>query len=361
MTEAEQIKLATKRSLQQTHISQASRSGVDKGTGILLGVPDVPTDESDEEISWMSSDEDDDDVDDQSDAADDDDQEDDDQDDNDDDQDSDNDGDDFVHPKLSTHDEEAKDEESFDPIVQTPSQVEKSDDESNDDESHGINVWGDEGLDAKDDDEELYRDVNINLEGRDVQMTDFHTTQGDVPVTTTVVPLLVTAPTLPLSSIPIMSQVQQAPTPTPTTAPSTSLQDLPDLALCSDLTITSYTVAIDLSQLELKKIQIKKMESNKDTVTLKRRCDDVDKDKEPFAGSDRGSKRKREGKEPKSTSDPKEKASKTTGKSTEGSKSHQKTASESAPADEPIQTIQYLEEPSHQEFETGAADDQPIA
>nr|GFB90759.1 hypothetical protein [Tanacetum cinerariifolium] len=49
----------------------------------------------------------------------------------------------------------------------------------------------------------------------------------DVPVTTTVVPLLVTTPTLPLPSIPIISQVQQAPAPSPATAPSTSLQDLP--------------------------------------------------------------------------------------------------------------------------------------
>nr|GEX81103.1 hypothetical protein [Tanacetum cinerariifolium] len=46
-----------------------------------------------------------------------------------------------------------------------------------------------------------------------------------------------------------------------------------------------------------------------DTVTLKRRHDDdADKDKEPFAGSDRGSKRYREGKEPESASVPKEKA-----------------------------------------------------
>nr|GFA34837.1 hypothetical protein [Tanacetum cinerariifolium] len=41
MIEAEQIKLATKRSLQQTHISQASGSGADEGTGILPGVLDV--------------------------------------------------------------------------------------------------------------------------------------------------------------------------------------------------------------------------------------------------------------------------------------------------------------------------------
>nr|GEW74057.1 hypothetical protein [Tanacetum cinerariifolium] len=93
MTEAEQMKLAMKRSLQQTHISQASGSGVDEGTGNIQGVPDVPTDESDEEISRKSSDEDDDDeVDERSDDQDeDDDQDDDDQDDNDDDQDTDND------------------------------------------------------------------------------------------------------------------------------------------------------------------------------------------------------------------------------------------------------------------------------
>nr|GEZ78675.1 hypothetical protein [Tanacetum cinerariifolium] len=73
------------------------------------------------------------------------------------------------------------------------------------------------------------------------------------------------------------------------------------------------------------------LETYGDTITLKRRCDDADKDEEPSAGSDRGSKRRREGKEPESTSAPKEKASKTIGKSTEGSKYHQKTASEFTP------------------------------
>nr|GEV97052.1 hypothetical protein [Tanacetum cinerariifolium] len=102
--------------------------------------------------------------------------------------------------------------------------------------------------------------------------------------------------------------------------------------------------------MELKKILIEKMESNKsiqrsdeqrnlykalidayesdkiildtygDMVTLKRRRDDANKDEEPFAGSDRGSKRRREGKKRESTSAPKEKANKTTGKSTQGRK-----------------------------------------
>nr|GEY40947.1 hypothetical protein [Tanacetum cinerariifolium] len=54
-----------------------------------------------------------------------------------------------------------------------------------------------------------------------------------------------------------------------------------------------------------------------DTVTLKRRRDDdADKDEEPFAGPNRGSKRRREEKEPDSASAPKEKATKSAGKST---------------------------------------------
>nr|GEY92645.1 hypothetical protein [Tanacetum cinerariifolium] len=59
---------------------------------------------------------------------------------------------------------------------------------------------------------------------------------------------------------------------------------------------TSYVVAADLSEMELKKILIEKMDSNKETLTLKRRRDDdEEKDEEPFAGPDRRSKRRREG------------------------------------------------------------------
>nr|GFB18035.1 hypothetical protein [Tanacetum cinerariifolium] len=57
MTEAHQLKLATKRSLQQTHISQASGSGADEGTGSIPGALDVPTDEPEEEVSWNSANE----------------------------------------------------------------------------------------------------------------------------------------------------------------------------------------------------------------------------------------------------------------------------------------------------------------
>nr|GEV64739.1 hypothetical protein [Tanacetum cinerariifolium] len=56
MTKAQQMKLVTKRSMQQTHISQPSSSGADEGTGSKSGVPDVPTEESEEELSWNSTD-----------------------------------------------------------------------------------------------------------------------------------------------------------------------------------------------------------------------------------------------------------------------------------------------------------------
>ncbi|GKE32784.1 hypothetical protein Tco_1452106 [Tanacetum coccineum] len=137
---------------------------------------------------------------------------------------------------------------------------------------------------------------------------------------------------------------------------------------------TSHAVAANLSELEVKKILIDKMEANKsidksdiqknlykvlvdtydadkdildaygDTVTIKRRRDDADDDEEPSAGSNRGSKRRRSGKEPESTSAPKEKTSKTAGKLTKGSKSHHRSAGESAQVEEPMHTARDLEE-----------------
>ncbi|GKC85986.1 hypothetical protein Tco_1141703, partial [Tanacetum coccineum] len=209
LTEAEQMNLATKISLIETYDSHASGSGVDEGTGSIPGVPDIPTyGLDDEQISWKSNDEEDDyEValnDDDDDNDDDDENDDDDDDDNDDHNDdadnqdddgheydehddeeqgdddeqtdSENDGDDFVHPKFSTHDEEDKEEDSFDPRVQTPSHVESTDDEVSDEESQDANVKGDkmneEETNKEAEVDALYRDVNVNLEGRDTEMTD---------------------------------------------------------------------------------------------------------------------------------------------------------------------------------------------
>nr|GFB50025.1 hypothetical protein [Tanacetum cinerariifolium] len=48
--------MLVQRERQEMHISQQRGSGIDKGTGSKPGVPDVPSDASEEELSWNSSD-----------------------------------------------------------------------------------------------------------------------------------------------------------------------------------------------------------------------------------------------------------------------------------------------------------------
>ncbi|GJU02335.1 hypothetical protein Tco_1112673 [Tanacetum coccineum] len=496
-------------------------SGANEGTGVSPGVPDVPTYGSeDEQISWKSSDEDDDDEvslskddDDNADNEDDDGQDDDNEQ-----TESDNDGDDFVHPKFSTHDEEErqdeedKEEEGSDLRVQTPSHFESTDDEAYDEVTQGDNVEGEE-LDEEETNEEeevneLYRDVNVNLEGRDTEMTDallanVQTTQViedthviitnvtpevqqqsssvssgfisnmlnpnpdtcidfilnlntestslvDVPITTNVEMPFSSVTTLPPPLIPLIQPLHQTPVPTPTIAPKfkqtnlfaeadSSILGIVDKYLANQMNEavkaavqlqsdrlrseaqtenedfinkidenmkkiikeqvkvqvkeqvskilprieksvneqleaevsihssnkanTSHDVAASLSKLELKKILIDKMEKNKSidtSVPQKTLYKALDKDEEPSAGSNRGSKRRRAGKEPESTSAPKEKTSKSTGKYKEGSKSHQKSTDKSAQAEEPIHTDEDLEEPAHHDFNTRYTEDKPV-
>nr|GEU65386.1 reverse transcriptase domain-containing protein [Tanacetum cinerariifolium] len=442
MTEAQIMKLATKRSMQQTHISQASGSGVDKGTGSIPGVPDVPTDESKEDISWNSTDEEGDDDDEGKDGDDDDEGKDDDGDDgkegngdyddenddgeegNDDDdkEDKGDDGEDdeedeggddeqafdeeeFIHPSLSTHvEEEPMDEESFDPIPKTPKDT---DDEGNGEENLSLNVGREEGYDEEEEEDELYKDVNIN-QGRGIQMTqeikDSHVTL--IPVnpngqqqSSSVSSQFVTSmlnPTLDagmesilrlprkwmhklqpqaVSAIPgivhrYMDQRMNEAVQVAVQLQSDRLHEeaqkendeflktidenmqkiikeqvkeqvkvqvskiLPRieqtvneqleaevLNRSSNSSKTSYDVDADLFEMELKKILIEKMEGNK------------------------------EGKEPESASAPKEKATRSTGKSTQGTKSRQMSASKFAIAEEPMQTTFEMEEPTHPEFD----------
>nr|GFC52923.1 hypothetical protein [Tanacetum cinerariifolium] len=142
---------------------------------------------------------------------------------------------------------------------------------------------------------------------------------------------------------------------------------------------TSYAIAADLSEMELKKILIEKMEGNKsiqrsdeqrnlykalveayevdkaildtygDSTILKRRREDDDQEG-PSAGPNRVSKQQKEGGEQASASTLSEKATKGAGGSTTG---------ESAYAEEPVQTTCQMEETPHPVFETGA-DDQLI-
>ncbi|GJZ53733.1 hypothetical protein Tco_0608618 [Tanacetum coccineum] len=152
--------VVTKRSKTDYHVSHASGSDVNEGTGVTPGVLDVPLYGSeDEQIFWKSSDDEDDDE-----------------------TESDNDGDDFIHPKFSTYDEEErqdeedKEEEGSDLRVQTPYHFKSTDDETYDKVTQRDNVEG-EKLDEEETNEEeevneLYRDANVNLERRDTKMTD---------------------------------------------------------------------------------------------------------------------------------------------------------------------------------------------
>ncbi|GKB14426.1 hypothetical protein Tco_0848349 [Tanacetum coccineum] len=464
-----------------TVLSKKSSNEKDDDEVSLNDDDDDNDDDKDNDDDDKNNDEDNDDDDDDADNQDDDDQE----DDVNEQTDSENDGDDFVHPKLSNQDQEIRHNK------------EESDKES-DEEIQGTNVeeeeLDEEEINDEDEANELYRDVNVNLEGRDIEMidaqqTNVQTTQVikdthviitpvnpegidsifnrntestsliDVLVTTIADPPLLSTTTLLLPPTPFITHLQQTPITTLATIPSSSLQDLFNfgslfrfdhrlktlennfsefnqmnhfaaavssipsivdvylankmheaiktailpkiektvnekleaeaLTRSSNESKTSHAVAANLSELELKKILIDKMKSNKsihrydaqknlykalvdaykseklildtygETISFKRRRDEEDKDEEPFVGSNRGSKRRRAGKELESTSAPKEKTSKTTGKSNEGSKSHHKSADESAQAEEPMQTAKDLEESAHQEFETGVTKDQP--
>nr|GEW47937.1 hypothetical protein [Tanacetum cinerariifolium] len=135
------------------------------------------------------------------------------------------------------------------------------------------------------------------------------------------------------------------------------------LTRSSNSSKTSYAVAADLSEIELKKILIDKMEGNKSIHRsneqknlYKALVESYESDKIIL---DTYGDTVTEGKEPKSASAPKEKATRIAGKSTQGSKSRQTSASESATAKEPMQTTHEIEKPLHPEFEIGA-DDQPI-
>ncbi|GJV35525.1 hypothetical protein Tco_1408002 [Tanacetum coccineum] len=578
LTEAEQLKIVIKRSRQETHSSQASGSGADEGTGVTPGVPDAPDYDSEDDISWKSSDDDQDDEQDQDDddaekhdvhettqeQEDDDDHDDDENDqedddandddkkaDNDDDEElteSENDGDDFVHPKLTTHDDEIIHEEDSD---EDNASISSSDDEDSDDEDEGTNVDGaktqEEATDTEDQGNEEVKDTNTDLDERDKVMTDVEDTHVtltpvnpdgqqqsssvssgfvsnmlnpnqdtgvddifrqhteatsliDTSVTAIMEPSFTAQINRPPTPHPIIIQPQQQPILTPATTTSSSLQNLPNFAslfgfdhrlkalednfsefrqtnqyaealssipstvdqylahkmqdavdvavqlkydrireetttanqqfldsidggmkkiikkqvkkevskiipkveklvtdqLESEVLVrsskeanTSHAVAANLSELELKKILIDKMEANNsinrsdiqrqlykalveayeadqilldtygDTVTIKRPRDGADDDEEPSAGTDRGSKRRRSGKEPASTSAPSETTTKTAGKTTStGSKTHKKSASQSAPVGEAMHSTDIFKGPADQEFETGVQDEQ---
>ncbi|GJW89397.1 hypothetical protein Tco_0164737 [Tanacetum coccineum] len=213
LTEAEQMKLATKRS--KTSISQLSRKWLSQD------------DEDAEEESDMNGDSDE--------------------------TESDNDGDDLTHPNLSTfkadkegeEEEKADDEEvSSDQRVSTPLDYELTEEE----EYKDYDDKDKESEQEEEEDDDLHRDLNINLERSDVEMTDAqanqdtkdtHVTLTNVPLisdTLVNVPVLVAAETpssvtiIPQPPIPNSKPLQQTPTSTTTTNPTMNLPEIPNFA-----------------------------------------------------------------------------------------------------------------------------------
>ncbi|GJZ51606.1 hypothetical protein Tco_0606121 [Tanacetum coccineum] len=383
---------------------------------------------------------------------------------------SNNDGDDFVHPKFSTYDEEVrqdeedKEEECLDLRVHTPCHFESTDDEAYDKVTQGDNVeeekLDEEKTNGKEEVNEMYNDVNINLEGRDIEMTNAllaNVQAIQVIEDTHVIITAVTPEVQQQSSFVSSGFISKMFNPNPDTddfsefkqtnlfaeavslipgivdkylanqmneavkvavqLQSDRLRDkaqaenedfinkinenikkiikeqvkvqvkeqvskfLPRIEksvneqLEAEVLIrsskeanTSYAVATNLCELELKKILIDKMENNKSidrsvqqitlykalvdayetnkdilatygvTVTFKRRRDDEDEDDKPSAGSNQGSKIRKAGKEHESTSAPKDKTSKSTDSSKEGSKSITGSTNKSAQAEEQVHT-----------------------
>nr|GEU49873.1 retrovirus-related Pol polyprotein from transposon TNT 1-94 [Tanacetum cinerariifolium] len=360
----------TKRSMQQTHISQPSGLGVDKGTGSKPRVPDVPTDESEEELSWNYTDhegddnkehDDDGDKDDEGDngeernAANDDDEDDNGEEGDDDDVDQevvrDDDKDDDKEGRDDEHesDEGTREEESFDPIPQT---LKSSEDEDksvcwcsfchsrnvqhymdqrmNEAIKVAVQIQSDRFCDeAQRENDEFLRTVDENIKKIIKEQVK---EQVKVQV------------------FKILPRIKQT---------VNEQLEAEVLTRSSHSSRTSYVVAADLSEMELKKILIEKMEGNKSIQRSDEQRNLYKALEEPSAGPNRGSKRRIEGKEPESASAPTETATRSASRSSQGSRSRQVLASESALAEEPMQTTSQMEEPSHLEFDT-CADDQPI-
>nr|GFA20999.1 hypothetical protein [Tanacetum cinerariifolium] len=383
------------------------------------GVPDVPSDDSEEELSWNSSD--DEDMDEQTkgreeserdktDVSDDD-------NDHDDDEEettkigeqevkeSDEGDDEATESDRESEDEKTREqeEESFDLIPRTPKDNE--DDDDNNEEDQGLRIGDEERMQEEEDAEELYREVDIN-QGRGLQVSqeteDSHViltlTQSDAQQESSSTSSFMTNLLNPIIDPEAMqtqtNQLQDSiqrendeflktidenmkkiikeQVKTQVKVQVTRILPIIEEAVNAQLEAevltrsshssrTSYAMAADLSEMELKKILIEKMEGNK---SIQRSDEQRNLYKAlvkegPSAGSDRGSKRRREGGEHTSASTPSKPATRSASRSTTGSQSRQLSASESAFAKEPVQTTCQMEAPSYPVFETGV-DDQPI-
>nr|GEZ49763.1 hypothetical protein [Tanacetum cinerariifolium] len=259
--EAEQLKIVLRRSRQETHISQQGASSTDEGTVSKPGVPNVPSDDSEEEISWNSSDDED-----ATESGEGDDEE--------------------TESDRESEEEETKEkeEESFDPIPRTP---EDSKDDGNGEGDQGVRISEEERMQEEKEADELYRMESIF-------------TTGSSFVTPIPSPKSMMTPSI----ITTTTTASQPPIP-PTPIPSDILQTLPTFA-------SVFCFEDRVKSLEVNFSEFMRTHQSPEAVS-----------------------------------------------NIPGTQSRQMSASESAFAEEPVQTTCQMDEPSHPVFETGA-EDQPI-
>ncbi|GJS68726.1 hypothetical protein Tco_0683291 [Tanacetum coccineum] len=87
---------------------------------------------------------------------------------------------------MNIYEEETDEDDTFDPIVYTPSHISSSDDEDSDNDVEGTNVEGaksdEDATYEEDQGNEAVEDTNANLEGRDDVMIDAYIAQVAVAV-----------------------------------------------------------------------------------------------------------------------------------------------------------------------------------
>ncbi|GJY57581.1 hypothetical protein Tco_0456696 [Tanacetum coccineum] len=304
-----------------------------EGAGDKPEVPDVHKYRSEsKEESWTFSQGEDKEEDEEHDSDDDNDDEDDDQENDSQRTESDDEGDDFVHPNLSTY-------------IADDQEKEKEEEKADDDDECDDDTMGEEQDDE--DNGELYRDLNINLSRSDAEMTDTQTNPEtkEAHVTLTTKPLVVQLQSSSASSDLVTKFIN----------PSS------DTALSSIPGIVDKYLAAKVKDMVDVAVQLKsdKLRAESQFVTLKRGRDDQDKDEEPFAGSNRGSKRQRSSKE-ESSKEATQKKSKSISSSKGTTRSLSKSSGKFVQEEEHDPRVDDLEEPFHQEFDTGNDNVSPV-
>ncbi|GKA04628.1 putative reverse transcriptase domain-containing protein [Tanacetum coccineum] len=250
-------------------------SGADEGTGVTPGVPDAPAYDSDDDISWKSSDDDQDD------------------------------------DKLDD-DEKTQDDEDEDKNDDNETAQDDEDDDTHDDDENAQDDDDEAQTELEDDDSDNNVDEGLDVEAqtrmfKQQQIEDTHVT--------------------------LYSEFEEE-----LHAETKQFIDLIDKGLKNSNQGTSSKK----EKLELKQILIDKMEANNSIkqrlrYTIKRTSSygADDDDQEPFAGTDRGSKRRKE-----------------------GQVKYLNLPVYMPPVEETMQTTDVFEAPAHQEFETGVHDEQ---